>query len=70
MFVKNKDGVDEEKYLPLQDRLQVAAACVCNCARTTRVVCMCVCVCVRACVRACVRDIRTCVLAVVLYFLW
>jgi hypothetical protein len=26
VLVKNKDGVDEEKDLPQQDRLQVAAA--------------------------------------------
>jgi hypothetical protein len=45
-------------------RLQLP--CVCNCACATRVVCVCVCVCVRA--RACVHYVRTCVRAVVLYF--
>jgi hypothetical protein len=67
VIVKNEDGVDEEKKLSLQDRLQVAAACVYNCARDTRIVCVCVvsCVCVCVCARACVHYARACVRACV-----
>ena len=65
MIVKNEDGVDEEKNLSLQDRLQVAAACVYNCARDTRIVCVCVVSCGGVCARACVCTLRTCVRACV-----